>query len=81
MTDHDDPSTEPPATYADAVAELDALLASLDDDAIDVDDLARRVARAAELIRWCRSRVAASRFEVEQIVASLPSDDDDDGDP
>jgi hypothetical protein len=29
------------------------------------------VARAAELIRECRSRIAGTRFEVERIVSDL----------
>jgi hypothetical protein len=36
-----------------------------------VDHLAESVARAAELIRECRSRIAGTRFEVERIVSDL----------
>jgi len=68
--------TDQPAGYAEAVAELDRILASLDDDGLDVDDLGRRVARAAGLIAWCRQRVAAARFEVEQVVAAMAPTDD-----
>lgn len=67
--------------YADAVAELDAILAELDDDHIDIDLLAVRVRRAAELVRLCRSRILAARFEIDQIVAELadqPATDDRD---
>ena len=58
-------------TYAEAVTELEAILAELEGDALDVDRLAERVARAAELIRLCRERIAGTRIEVEQIVAEL----------
>jgi exodeoxyribonuclease VII small subunit len=58
-------------TYAAAVDELEAILAELEDDRLDVDQLAERVARAAELIRLCRERIRATRLEVEQIVADL----------
>jgi exodeoxyribonuclease VII small subunit len=58
-------------TYAAAVAELETILAELEGDALDVDRLAERVARAAELIRLCRERIAGTRVEVEQIVAEL----------
>jgi len=60
--------------YADAVAELDAILAELDDDHIDIDLLAVRVRRAAELVRLCRSRILDARFEIDQIVAELASE-------
>ena len=58
-------------TYAAAVDELEGILAELEDDRLDVDQLAERVARAAELIRLCRERIRATRVEVEQIVADL----------
>lgn len=59
--------------YADAVAELDQLLVDLERDDVDIDVLGDQVRRAAELIRLCRDRIAAARFDVEQIVADLAS--------
>jgi exodeoxyribonuclease VII small subunit len=58
-------------SYAAAVEELEGILAELEDDRLDVDQLAERVARAAQLIRLCRERISATRLEVEQIVADL----------
>jgi exodeoxyribonuclease VII small subunit len=58
-------------TYAEAQAELEAILHELDGDEVDVDVLGARVRRAAELLRLCRSRIAAARFEVEQVVGEL----------
>ena len=58
-------------TYAAAIGELESILAELEDDALDVDRLAERVARAAELIRLCRTRISGTRLEVEKIVADL----------
>jgi exodeoxyribonuclease VII small subunit len=57
--------------YGAALAELESILDELDDDALDVDVLAARVRRAAELIRLCRRRITDARMEVEQVVASL----------
>jgi exodeoxyribonuclease VII small subunit len=62
-------------TYAAAVDELEGILAQLEDDRLDVDQLAERVARAAELIRLCRDRISATRVEVERIVADLEAPD------
>jgi exodeoxyribonuclease VII small subunit len=62
---------EQPPSYADAVAELEAIVAGLDDADIDVDVLAERVARAAALITLCRDRISSTRLEVERIVAQL----------
>ena len=57
--------------YSDALAELERILQSLESDRVDVDTLAERVERAAELIRLCRSRLGAARDQVEAIVADL----------
>ena len=57
--------------YATAVAELDAILNELEDEALDVDILATRVERASTLIRFCRGRITSARTQVEQIVADL----------
>jgi exodeoxyribonuclease VII small subunit len=67
--------------YADALAELEAILEEIEDDAVDVDVLAARVKRAAELLRICRARITAARDEVGRIVADLaPTDADADAD-
>lgn len=77
MTRADDDGTEADPEglagigYAEAMAELDDILRALDRDAVDVDDLARQVRRAALLIRHCRQRIAGARSEVEQIVVEL----------
>jgi exodeoxyribonuclease VII small subunit len=57
--------------YADAMVELDEILAELDDDGIDIDVLSERVERAAELIAVCRSRITAAQERVSGIVDSL----------
>lgn len=54
--------------YADAVAELDAILAELDDDDVDIDVLTAHVRRASALIALCRERIVDARVEIEQIL-------------
>jgi len=82
----EDPAVDAPAeddrdatssSYAAVVDELEAILAELEDDAVDVDLLVARVRRAAELIRWCRSRITGARLEVEQVVADLAGTEGD----
>ena len=67
----DDPGGPEPAGYAEAMAELEAILTEIEDDAVDVDVLTRKVTRAARLIRWCRGRIDGARVDVERIVAEL----------
>lgn len=65
------PPESDPLAYSRAVDELETILAELEDDTLDVDHLAERVARAATLVRICRERIASARLEVERIVADL----------
>ena len=57
--------------YADALQELESIVAALEQADVDVDALAGRVARAAELISLCRDRIDRTRVEVERIVGDL----------
>lgn len=70
-------STEPVATgYAAALAELEEILQRLERADVDVDVLATQVARAAELIAFCRDRIGNARLQIEQVVASLDNGDE-----
>jgi exodeoxyribonuclease VII small subunit len=71
MPDTPAPSADDAIGYADALTELESILEEIEDDAVDVDVLAARVKRAAELLRICRSRITAAKVEVTQIVAEL----------
>ena len=72
MTDAGRPDdTTPELDYASAAAELDAILAELEDEAVNVDLLAERVRRASELITFCRERITAAKTEVDHIVATM----------
>ncbi|MCB1039354.1 MAG: exodeoxyribonuclease VII small subunit [Acidimicrobiales bacterium] len=61
-------------TYADAVAELDAILDRLERDEPDVDQVATDVARASVLIAHCRERIAAARLRVDEVVGDLSAE-------
>ncbi|MEI7887030.1 MAG: exodeoxyribonuclease VII small subunit [Actinomycetes bacterium] len=57
--------------FTAAMAELDQIVASLESDTLDVDALADQVTRAAELVDWCRTKLDATRYQVEKIVERL----------
>jgi exodeoxyribonuclease VII small subunit len=67
--------TDKKISYAAAVAELEAIATELEQPDVDVDVLAQRVARAAELITLCRERIASTRLDVERVVAGLDETD------
>ena len=60
--------------YAAAMAELEQILQELEGEDPDVDVLASRVERAANLIEVCRRRITNASIQVERVVAALESD-------
>ena len=60
-----------PEGYAEAVTELESILREIEDDDVDVDVLATRVARAAGLIEFCRERILLARAAVDDAAAAL----------
>lgn len=57
--------------YADALSELQQILSELEAEDIDIDVLAVKVERAAELIRVCRGRINDAEVRVKEIVAGM----------
>jgi exodeoxyribonuclease VII small subunit len=62
---------QPTPGYAEALAELDAILRELEGSDVDVDHLADRVARESELITLCRSKISEAQLRIEQVTADL----------
>jgi len=54
-------------TYAEAVAELETILAQLQEAPADIDQLHMRVARAESLIAACRSQLRGVEEELQQL--------------
>lgn len=63
--------TEATPGYAAALGELDEILRELEGSDVDVDHLAERVARAAELIALCREKITNAQVRIEQVTADL----------
>lgn len=57
--------------YSDALRELDGILRELEGSDVDVDRLAERVERAAELITLCRGRIAQADLAIRQVTTDL----------
>lgn len=66
-------------TYKGALEELEQILAAIEEEQVDVDELAVKVRRSAELIRLCRSRIDAASAEVETVMQEMVSGEENDG--
>jgi exodeoxyribonuclease VII small subunit len=62
---------EPAPDYTAAIDELDAILRELEGSDVDIDRLADRVARAAELIALCREKISNARIRIDEVTADL----------
>ncbi len=58
-------------SYAEASAELEAILQEVESGEIDLDLLSEKVERAAALLASCRERLAATETKVKKVVADL----------
>lgn len=74
MNEHADEQGTDDLGYADALDELDDILRELEGSDVDVDRLADRVARAADLIALCRDRIGSARLRIDEVIADLDTD-------
>lgn len=55
-------------SYADAIGEVEQILARFNDEQMDIDEMGKQVKRAAELIRLCKERLHKVEKEVADIL-------------
>lgn len=85
MADNADHGAGPSAAefggYAESMAELEAILASLENDDVDIDALASQVERASQLIAHCEGRLRSTELSLQTILTQYdPDPPDSDGD-
>lgn len=65
-------SPETPApTFRQALEELEEILARIEGDETDIDQLGDELRRAAHLLEVCRGKIRKAEVEVTQIVQNL----------
>lgn len=62
-------------SFGEAVTEVEEILARLEDDEVDIDQLGQEVARAVALLQVCREKLTKTEGEVRDLVAGLQADD------
>jgi exodeoxyribonuclease VII small subunit len=58
---------KPPASYEAALEELEQLVAQIDAGQLPLDQLLSRYQRGAELLAFCRQRLAAVETQIQQL--------------
>ncbi len=64
-------SSEQNISYNEALGELEQILAGLRSEQCDVDTLAERTRRAAELLSLCRKKLTRTEDELAKVLDEL----------
>ena len=57
--------------YTDAFQELQAIVAEIENGEISVDELSQKVKRAAQLIKFCKTKLSTTEEDVTKILKEL----------
>ncbi|PLX00272.1 MAG: exodeoxyribonuclease VII small subunit [Marinilabiliales bacterium] len=57
--------------YSDAIAEIEEIIAKIEDEELDVDELSDKVGRVSELIKLCRNKLSKTEEEIEKILEGM----------
>lgn len=55
-------------SYSDAIAQVEAIIAKLNNEEFNVDTLAAEVKRASELIALCKKKLTKAEQDVEKVI-------------
>lgn len=58
-------------SYEQAYNELQAIIGSIENDAVSIDDLAQKVKRAGELVHFCRMRLRTAEGEINSLIKQM----------
>ena len=56
-------------TYKDALQELQAIVAELQDDMVSMDDLSEKAKRAAALVKFCQEKLRQTEEELNGLFS------------
>lgn len=65
-------------SFGEAMEQLEEILAGIEGEEIDIDELGEKLKRAAALLELCRGKIRKAEVEVSQIVRSLEESEPDD---
>ena len=55
-------------SHSQAIAEIESIVEKIENNELDIDELASNVKRVAELIKFCKAKLKSTEEEVEQIL-------------
>lgn len=58
-------------TYKEAITEIDEILALIENNELDVDELSEKVKRVSQLINLCKDKLKNTEEEIEKILREM----------
>ena len=58
-------------SYSDAMAEIEDILEKIENEELDVDELAESVKRVSALLKICKTKLTKTNEQVEQILKEM----------
>jgi exodeoxyribonuclease VII small subunit len=58
-------------TYKEAVEEIETILEKLENEELDVDELAEKVKRVSLLLKFCKDKLAGTEKEIQKIIEDM----------
>lgn len=58
-------------TYREAITEIEEILASIENDELDVDELAEKVKKVTLLLKFCKDKLYKTQEEVEKVLKEM----------
>ncbi|MCD6201916.1 MAG: exodeoxyribonuclease VII small subunit [Bacteroidales bacterium] len=68
--------TKKQPTYSEAISELENILAEIENNEPDVDELTEKVKRAAYLLRFCQKKLRKASEEVTGILKNMEEEEE-----
>ncbi len=62
-------ATKKKETYSQAMSRLEQIVSQIDNNELDIDQLADKIKEANELIAFCQSKLMKADAEIEKILA------------
>lgn len=58
-------------TYKKAITEIEAIITGIENESLDVDELAQQVKKAAQLLKVCKSKLKNTEADLDKALKVL----------
>lgn len=64
-------------SYSEAVRQIEEILAQIENDELDIDQLAEKVKKVSGLLKVCKSKLFETEKEIDKILKDMDTGDED----